>query len=118
MPTDGVELASLVMGADVPWASEIKKVWDVLSENFETKEHKARGPHVHIKSVAVRKTVKIKNCHEFKWVFNQLISVSERPFFSSRLADTPVNFIYTLATATPEANEGLSLDFLPSRRYP
>lgn len=65
MPTDGVELVSPVMGAVLPWASEIKKVWDILSGIFEMKEHDARGTHVHIKSVAVRKTVRIKTCNKF-----------------------------------------------------
>ncbi len=61
------------------------------AEIFEMKEHEARGTHVHIKSLAVRKTVRIKTCNKFGSFFNQLISDSERPFFSSKLADTPVN---------------------------
>lgn len=39
----GVELVSRVMGVDVPWTLELKRIWDSILDNFDNKLVSAKG---------------------------------------------------------------------------
>lgn len=110
MPTDGVELASLVMGADLCLGLQKSRRFGTFFEGISKSKS--------IGLVAVRTAMRIgenPKLQSIEMIFQSADICLLRN--SSRLADTPINYIYTLATATPEAYEGLSLDFQPCRRY-